>query len=206
MNKTRVYYEKYGILFHKSYKWECEEFRFCPEGMGDCMTNTGTEAINRNEPKYLIEMQQLLINHKRWPDCCNNWGRKYIAKTKIRYGWSKLCFRYLKITKHRLFRTQHGLTRDPYTFFFAACKLLGKEDLIEGVHPPLSIYSPTFWAWQRYIHTGNKKFKIRYERRQLMNLPHIQFVKDMAIVRAKAAGSTELLEKLKSIEVKPNKG
>lgn len=205
MSEERIYYEENGLLFHKSYDWECDEFKFCPEGMGDTGSNTAKQAIKRKDTMFLHFTRKLLLDGKRWPDHCNGRGGDRIAKTKIQYGWSKLLFK-LKINKTRLFRTQHGMTRDPYTWHIAACTILKRRDLLYQIKIPWSLYSPTFWAWQKSIFTGKEKYRARYIRRELRGTPTRQYVKDMALVRAKAIDCWWLYQVIKDTKVKPNKG
>lgn len=219
-------YEKAGVILRKSPQWAVDLFGFSEDCMGDCISHMMWKALfDPAYAKYIPICVALLKAGKRWPDELQKEFSDRIAKTKIQYGWDKIWWqnfnkekrpvRYVwsKITRffglyreYRLYRTQHGMTRDPYTHFFAACSINDQWEDAEGVHPPLSIYSPTFWAWQKYLHTGGIKWFDRYVRRESKGTPARQYVKDMALARAEAAWCMDLWNKINLMDVKPNKG
>jgi len=201
-------YEKYGVLLNPSPQWAIDLFGFKEEHAGDCISWMMWKCCtDRSYVKYIPICSELLENRKRWPDGFQEEHSKRIAKTKIRYGWSKVLYK-LGIIKQRLYRTQHGMTRDPYTYFMAAIILNGFNTHLwfMNLNIPWTLYSPTFWAWKSYLITGKEKYRNRYIRRELRGTPARQYVKDMAMVRAKAADCTWLYEQIRDTEVKPNKG
>lgn len=201
-----AHYEKYGVLLKPSPEWAVDLYGFEEDHAGDCISHMMWMACtDKTYIKFIPICAKLLKEGKRWPDGYQEDNKDRIAKTKLRYGWSKVLYK-LKLIPHRLYRTQHGMTRDPYTHFFAACKINDMWDQAKDVHPPRSIYSPTFWVWQKYLHTGEDKWRRKYLRREYRGTPARQYVKDMAIVRAKSAGAYWLWVRIENLEVKPNKG
>ena len=216
-------YEKYGVLLKPSPQWAIDLYGFEEDHMGDTISHMMWKACyDPAYAKYIPICAKLLKEGKRWPDAfqCDR-----IAKTKLQYGWSNLWWQNFEFKKRpvraiwshitryfglhqetKLYRTQHGMTRDPYTHFFAACKINDMWEYAKDIHPPRSIYSPTFWAWQKHLHTGEEKWKRRYKRRESGGTPARQYVKDMCLVRAESAGCWFLYYEIYDMKVKPNKG
>ena len=70
------------------------------------------------------------------------------------------------------------MTRDPYTAYFYACILLDKKEKIYGIRPPKRLYTPTFYAWVKYIKTGKGADRyFRLEQRAMKD----PFKKDFAL-------------------------
>lgn len=199
-------YEKYGVLLKPSPQWAIDLFGFREEHAGDTISYMMWMACK--DPayvKYIPICRDLLKQRKRWPDGFQKENSSRIAKTRIRYGWSKVLYK-IRLIPHKLYRTQHGMTRDPYTYFYAACFINQEMDQMIGVYPPRYIYSPTFWAWQRYLFTGSRKWLERYVRREGRGTPSRQYVKDLALVRTEAAQCWDLHREILDMDVRPNKG
>lgn len=227
--KDKVYYEDAGVLRHQSEKWEKDLYGFFPLALGDVGSNTACKSIELNTTKYMEVLRRLLIDNKRWPDELQERYSDRIAKTKLRYGWSKFVHwvRYLphKLSipwaktlseiSPRLYRTQHGMTRDPFTWYFCAV-----------AHFDLHLDDPDYWvsdvmdempkylrrrgltAWVRYLETQDYRYFDKYVRIAMwqLRLPRRVFALNQARMRAKVVGAEEVLKLINSIEPIPNKG
>lgn len=217
-------FESHGVLLKPSPQWAFDLYGFTDNHIGDCISDMMGEAcLDPSFIEWIPICGELLDAGKRWPDSFNN---PRIAKTKLRYGWSKMVHwfgmlpvlfasdeeraAWLKHVKPRLYRTQHGMTRDPYTFFMAAVVING--------------YSPTAWfgdmrmpffqrrwgisQWRKYLLTGKEKHLKHYERATLrsMWMPRRVFAWELTYVRALAAGSEKILKALVKYKPLPNKG
>ncbi|RLD57005.1 MAG: hypothetical protein DRI97_06315, partial [Bacteroidetes bacterium] len=183
-----VYFEEHGIFRHQSPDWEKDLYGFYPNGIGDAVSNMGEWTVKTGDPFFIPIMYKLLMAKKRWPDACNVGNEEFIATKKLQYGWSKTVhwFRmlpvvfasdeergaYLKKVKPRLFRTQHGMTRDPYTWYNCAvirCNL-SPGAWIEPVDMPRYLRRRGNTYWRNYLITGNVYWKEKYEKVTLRQL------------------------------------
>jgi len=132
--------------------WVLDYYGSSSEGKGDLISNTMMMIIHLGDQSYdalaaLAACKELLLAHKRWEDRMNhrndsrnrvdNWVKKFLWKVKLRL--------------YSPFRWQHGMTRDPYVFFFAACVMLGHEELIKEVRIPWYIFRPSTMAWRHSL-------------------------------------------------------
>ena len=62
------------------------------------------------------------------------------------------------------------MTRDPYIMYYCYLALYDKKEWIYHLTIPLRLYSPSVWAWRKYLITGSAKWKRRYERRAILGL------------------------------------
>ena len=161
-----------------SFAWEPPLYRFKVNGLGDIGINTCERIMSDDDNsewayESLKLIKNLLILRKRWSDRFNN---EYIAKNWIVWKWSKLWLqdfdpknkgrkRWSEFTRHFgyhqetvLYRPQHNVTRDSYTYFYACCVHLDKLDYIKDVTIPFHLYKTTVWVWRRYIITGKGKW------------------------------------------------
>ena len=221
----RERFELNGVSLRKSDEWEKDLFGFYPHNIGDTISDMMyTACTDKAFVRYIPICEELLSKGKRWPSLFNN---DRIAKTKIRYGWSKSVHwvrmlpvirksneeraARLKKIKPRLYRTQHGMTRDPHTYFLAAVVLNGYKPWLwfEDVRKlPLLQRRWGLTQWERYLITGKKKHLKRYEFSSLLTIwmPRRVYAWDLTEIRAKAAGSSKILNAIEKYKQLPNKG
>jgi len=206
-------YEKYGLLFRPSAPtpWQKRDYGFDPDAMGDCLSYTADEAMKRNEVRYLRKVRYWLILRKRWPDELQKKYKQFIAKTMVGHWWSRYRWRRSKDKDGKTdrlckYRSQTGMTRDPFVFYYAACVFHDKRHWIKDATIPFLNNRPTLRAWRRYLITQTRKDKRRYMLWEilLINQPRREFAHDLVKARCIAAGCPEIIDLLP--EPIPNKG
>ena len=199
-------YERYNLLFRPSEEWQFRDYGFHPDAMGDCLSYTADESVNRDTTKYIETIADLLIQRKRWPDVLQWRHFEFIAVNRFDKWWSDFKYKrgWIKRTKYR---PQKDMTRDPFVYFYYACYMLKRRQFIEVVKVrPRRKNRPTLYTWRRYLITGKEKHRRRYVfwEKLFLKLPRREFAWNLVFARCVAAGCTELLDKLP--DPKPNKG
>ncbi len=145
---------KDGLFWRKkSPEWEFFNYgNVMINSKGDLGSNTMMRIVDSGDDSSwaflsLSAVRDLLLEGKRWPDRMN---QDVDAETRIEWRLSQLK-QLLLIKKTVKYRPQHQMTRDPYIYFYTACIMLGREDLIELVKMPWYLYRPGTWAWRKCL-------------------------------------------------------
>ena len=161
-------YKKAGVLLESAEQWALERDGFDSEGKWDCIFRSALGAIAYNDEDLLTSCWFYLRKRRRWP----------------------------RELDHALdWQDPKRMTRDPYIMYYCAEFLVNesidfcRRDIIRGVKIPFRLYSPSIWAWRRYLITG--KGKKWWEFLELINLKfsHKVFALHLLAWRAYAAES-----------------
>jgi len=158
-------YKKAGVLLETAEAWALERDGFDSEGKWDCIFRSALGAIAYNDFDMMHKCKSLLADRKRWPDELNH-----------PLDWQK----------------QGRMTRDPYIMTICAVTQIlhyYRTRYIKEIKIPFRLYSPSIWAWRRYLITG--KGKKWWEFLELINLKfsHKVFALHLLAWRAYAAES-----------------
>jgi len=148
-----------NYVWRGEYKeWQRDKWGFVVRGLGDLWTITCRMLIITDDKSdwaktSLWKVFYHLIQNKRWPDEYNN---EYIAKNTIQFYWSKLLYD-LKLRPTRLYRSQHGITRDPWIYFMCAMVHIGQTWAFK-CRPPWWLYRPIVWEWFKAMEGKKNKY------------------------------------------------
>ena len=126
-------YKKAGVLLETAEAWALERDGFDSEGKWDCIFRSALRAIAYNDFDMMHKCKSLLADRKRWPDELNH-----------PLDWQK----------------QGKMTRDPYIMTICAVTQIlhyYRTRYIKEIKIPFRLYSPSIWAWRRYLITGKGK-------------------------------------------------
>ncbi len=105
---------------------------------GQGIFNTSLFAMFTRNEAMLAECKRLLLIRRRWP-------------------------RRMDYTNGIEHRNPWVMTHDLYIAFYTACIEMEREAWIKQVKPPLYLWRPKFMAWRRFLITGHKLYKRRFE-------------------------------------------
>jgi|GEM_PF-6486593 len=158
-------------------------------GKGDLIFNTCNKIIEDGD-RSLWAFASINIcagslrRRERWPDGeewehyndVDTWAQRIVnlAWNKFRFWIYKRSGRY--IGKRLPFRYQGRMTRDPFIAWGAACAQRCYLIKAYRVSPPWYIYTPSFWAWWKYIITHDEKYLKRYRFWRQYSRPKKDFV------------------------------
>jgi hypothetical protein len=108
------------------------------KGKGRGIFRTALVAMFTRSMPMLAECKRLLLLRRRWP-------------------------RRLDSTNGIEHRNPWQMTTDLYVAFYSACIEMEREHWIKEVKPPLYLIRPRFMSWRRFLITGKKKHKHRFE-------------------------------------------
>jgi hypothetical protein len=163
------YYEEHGFILAVSPGWEFEVYGFYPNGIGDTIFRTLHFAISEGKYSLFMNGAELLTQRKRWSDELGIGNEKKFAKNWLQWRWSKWLHKHGE-RQHRLYRSQKGMTRDPYIMFYCAAYILNRTQFISAIKPPWYIWRPGFNNWRRYLITGNRFWKWWYETTEMIGM------------------------------------
>jgi len=139
-------------------EWAVNEYGEDMHAKGDLIfENMAKIFLDRDDSEWafnnVLHCYDLLIERKRWPDEMNSTRD---AKTWIGMHISRILYR-CGLKRTRKYRSQGGMTRDPYIAFYNTAIFMGCEDMIERVIIPWYCYSPGVWRWRRLLINDTRK-------------------------------------------------
>lgn len=152
------------MVMHHSYmyvgitpRWAEEEFGQDEKKKGDMISFGCRKLSEDNDDSKMAKSMvhryhHLLKNGKRWPSSMRH---KNDARCNLTYWLSHIRYK-LGWASWRLYRTQRGMTRDPFVMVIHAAAKLGEWGIVYDISIPwyLLLNSPTTRAWHHYLKTG----------------------------------------------------
>jgi hypothetical protein len=204
-DSTRPYYYKNGYnILAASPSWEGSLYSFMPDGKGDLNFRNPLFGLCHNDPKLVEHSRDLLKQRKRWPDEFNhpndarNRLDKWLADRRHKRDPEKY--------PHTKYRNQRGMTRDPFITCLFAMYMLPDYFKLEDIRKlkiPWYINRPDLWHWKRYLYTGKRWHKRRYEWWSLFSIQLARrfgfpaFVRHLCAIKAYAADSDLIMGTLR---------
>ncbi len=143
-------------------------------GKGDVLIRSVEYALANNDHDVLKEVYLNLKAGRRWPITMD------LDDDRENY------------------RSVFKVTRDPIILFLCACKIMGREDLMD-IKFPWDVWRPHTSAWRHYLITGKGKWL--YEILELINLRlhHKMFSYHLAAWRTYVTGTNRIKDRMQEI-------
>lgn len=187
--------------------WSVAIYKFDPRGKGDLIFRTALFAIAKEDLTLLDTCINLLNKRKRWPDelCHKNDAAnlfvEYLDRWITKYNrWASRTEKRPIIPWRKRYRSQGGMTRDPFIMAITAWYLLDGEGKCP-IKIPWYIQRPDLYYWKKWIDKGKVKHKKAYERwvqRALVGVGEIpMFVLHLHCWKAWTIESTTIMRHLR---------
>ena len=163
------YFIKAGMMLARSPEWEEDQYGFPPDGLSDTEGRSAEAARIYGFPEMLQKCIDLIKARKRWPDELGTYKTNpNIAQNIIDYEWCKLMHK-LGQKDFRKYRSQYSITRDPIIGIICSLYLMKDRAYSEWKNQIKDIKirwwqnRPDLYHWKKYLETGNRRHKSKYE-------------------------------------------